>query len=130
VPQSQNSVINQTTGNSMIKKAVVLSVLLLSGCDTTYQSMGWDGGYQEQILAMDHYRLSYQGNATTQDSWVLQSWHRRASELCPAGYSVLSIHAPNTQSSEQAKEVFSNPLTRRNPEAVGEIKCNKQSLKN
>jgi len=110
----------------MIKKTVVLSALLLSGCDTRYQSMGWDGGYQEQVLATDHYRLSYQGNSTTQDVWVLQSWHRRASELCPAGYSVLSIHAPNTESSEQAKEVFSNPLTRRNPEAVGEIKCIKQ----
>jgi len=114
----------------MRKMAVVLSVFLLSGCDTTYQAMDWDGGYQEQTLDTGHYRLSYQGNSTTQDYWVLKSWHRRASELCPAGYSVLSIHAPNTESSEQAKEVFNNPLTRRNPEAAGEIKCNKQWLKN
>ncbi|NRA19765.1 MAG: hypothetical protein HRU05_04720 [Oceanospirillaceae bacterium] len=108
-----------------MKKLIILSLaVLLSGCDTVYQPLGWDGGYQEQQLRHGHYRLNYQGNSTTPDQWVLQSWHRRAAQLCPSGYAILAINIQQPLSSDATiKTLLNNPLSRRNPEVSGELKC-------
>lgn len=108
-----------------MKKIIIMGLAtLLSGCDTVYQPLGWDGGYQELPLQKGHFRLNYQGNSTTTDQWVLQSWHRRAAQLCPSGYKILAINITQPLSADNAaKTLLSNPLSRRNPEVSGELKC-------
>jgi len=108
---------------TMKKWLIGIGVLVTSGCDTTYQPMAWDGGYQDQQIAQGQYRLLYQGNSTTNNDWVLQNWHRRAAQLCPTGYQVLKIQKPDADSGTTTKEILSNPLTRRNPIVLGELKC-------
>jgi hypothetical protein len=106
-----------------LHKSTVILILgiLLTGCDTVYQAMSWDGGYESRQIANNHYWIKYTGNSTTQANWVLLSWQRRAQELCNNNYKVLKIEAPQTLSDNQP--IIQTPLNRHNPIVIGEILC-------
>lgn len=104
----------------MRKILVFISLALLSGCDTVYQPMGWDGGYEDKQLADKHYWIMYQGNSTTPDEWVQQSWQRRASELCAHGYKITKLQGILNH---QAADLTELALKKRNPVMTGEIQC-------
>ena len=110
--------------NSKIKKAAVISscALLLAGCDTVYQPMGWDGGYEDKQLADKHFWVKYQGNSTTEDQWVKESWQQRAKELCPTGFKIVKLQGIKNNAQ---KEIDLNKVIfkKRNPVIQGEIKC-------
>ena len=49
----------------LVIPTVILSLALLAGCATPYQRMGALGGYQEEQLAPDIYRVAFFGNGYT-----------------------------------------------------------------
>jgi hypothetical protein len=104
--------------------ALVSLLLLLAGCDTVYQPLGWDGGYEDKALTDDKYWIKYLGNTTTTDSWVRQSWNKRASELCAGPFNVLKINTktPNLEI-KQIAELVNTPLNRNNSTMEGVIEC-------
>jgi len=93
----------------------------LTGCDTVYQEMSWDGGYENHQLNEHHYWLKYTGNSTTPANWVLSSWHRRAKELCNTRYKTIKLEIPQVLHDSQT--ILQTPLNRHNPIVVGEILC-------
>lgn len=100
----------------------LLMLTLLSGCDTVYQPLQWDGGYTDKQLAAEHYWIKYLGNTTTSVTWVSRSWHRRAAQLCPNGYRQLKIKVTSVDTLEK-KPILETPLTRVNPTLEGEVIC-------
>lgn len=60
--------------------ACVLSVVL-AGCATAYQKVGYSGGFDEVRLSENMYRVSVQGNGYTSDERAYQIMLLRASEL-------------------------------------------------
>ncbi|MEH6444471.1 MAG: hypothetical protein V7784_11290 [Oceanospirillaceae bacterium] len=100
---------------------ILTLTLFLAGCDTVYQPLGWDGGYEDKALASDRYWIKYQGNATTSLTWVTQSWHKRAAQLCKNSYEVQLM---GRQAAHEApKELIDIPLNVDNPTVAGEIRC-------
>lgn len=55
--------------------------LLLAGCTTAYQPRGMTGGYEEQKLDEDMYRVSFYGNGNTPRAAVLKYFLYRCAEL-------------------------------------------------
>lgn len=49
----------------MRKFAIVLTVLVLAGCATTYQHQSFTGGYSETQLGDNVFQVSFRGNAYT-----------------------------------------------------------------
>ncbi|EPJ43659.1 MAG: hypothetical protein OFPII_40200 [Osedax symbiont Rs1] len=98
--------------------------ILLSGCDTVYQPLGWDGGYEEKKIAEQHYWLQYLGNSTTSREWVIASWHQRAAQLCDNRYTVLTINSiAAAEKLDSIEKIVSTPMNRKNPTLSGEIRC-------
>jgi hypothetical protein len=110
--------------SSKIKKAAVIisCTLLLAACDTAYQPMAWDGGYEDKSLGDKHFWLKYQGNSTTDDQWVKESWQRRASELCPTGFKIFKLMGI-AKSAQRETDLNKIIFKKRNPIIEGEIKC-------
>lgn len=66
-----------------------IALVLLAACGTPYQSMGWfRGGYEDKTLAPRQFLVRVEVNGYTSASTALEYAHRRARELCPAGYDV------------------------------------------
>ncbi|WP_445359588.1 CC0125/CC1285 family lipoprotein [Microbulbifer sp. ANSA005] len=73
---------------NMLKQILIpLFVLVLPACSTPYQPYGFGGGYKEEKVSDGKYKLLFSGNGLTSNEQVKELWHRRASELCPNGYS-------------------------------------------
>jgi hypothetical protein len=104
-----------------MRYSVFLSLLLLAGCDTVYQPLGWDGGYEDKPLPNHIHWIKYQGNSTTPDNWVLESWHKRAAQLCINGYQTTQINV--TTPSNKDNKILELPLQRQNPVVEGKIHC-------
>lgn len=67
-------------------------VLLLSGCATTYQPMGWRGGYADSYLGNDTYVVEFAGNGYTHHVDARNYALRRAQEVClEHGYSDFEV---------------------------------------
>ncbi|WP_045856500.1 CC0125/CC1285 family lipoprotein [Teredinibacter purpureus] len=90
-------------------------VLCLSGCATAYGKYGFSGGYKDKQLDDGSIEVSYQGNGTTSPETVELYWEKRAAELCPSGYDIVSKENGG-HSSYYPVQVF-HPLTE------GVIKC-------
>lgn len=64
-------------------------IVLLAACSTPYQSMGWlRGGYEQQHMSDRQWLVHVEVNGYTSSATALSHAHRRANELCPAGYDV------------------------------------------
>lgn len=64
-----------------MKAALILALLLLCGCATSYQSDGLTGGYTETQLTPDTFRVNFRGNAYTSSERALDMAMLRAAEL-------------------------------------------------
>ena len=71
-------------GSKMKKLIIFLSILILTGCSSTYGKYSWfsGDGYEEVRLGDGIYNLTYRGNGFTSNQQVLSLWNRRAKELC------------------------------------------------
>lgn len=58
-----------------------IAVVTLAGCATSYQSSGITGGFRDQHIAEDVYRVTYGGNGFATRETVQTYWLYRASEL-------------------------------------------------
>lgn len=66
-------------------------VVLVGSCQTPYQQMGWGGyGYKDEAVGPGRYVVTVKVNSSTERGTALEYVHRRAGELCPAGYDVVS----------------------------------------
>lgn len=70
--------------------SLVLISFVLSGCATPYQAHTWSGGYKDKKVGENHYLVEYYGNGTTSVTMLKEFWNRRATEVCPNGYDVLT----------------------------------------
>lgn len=76
--------------------AGLLAILLLAGCQTGYQPRGATGGYEEQKLDEDMYRVSFYGNGNTPRGAVLKYFLYRCAELTlERGYAYFELYAPD-----------------------------------
>lgn len=98
-------------------------LVLLTGCDTVYQPLGWDGGYEDKPLGQARHWIKYQGNATTRHTWVTQSWHQRAAQLCINGYEVTEIE--RSVADPTKPNILKQPFKRENPVTEGQVQCTK-----
>lgn len=65
-----------------MKNIIFLSLLIsLSGCATSYQKMGYTGGYSEMIVGDAVYAVSFSGNGYTREDRVEKLLLRRCAEL-------------------------------------------------
>jgi S1-C subfamily serine protease len=68
-------------------------VVVIAGCATKYQPMGFTGGYTDQSLGDNVYLIQVNVNAYTSAATAYRYFHRRAQELCQSkgfsGYRVL-----------------------------------------
>ena len=74
----------------------VVVVLLLASCATPYQKHGFRGGYADMQTAADTHFISVDVNGYTSMSTAELYLQRRALELCPAGFDVVSGSADNS----------------------------------
>lgn len=69
--------------------------LLLAGCQTAYQPRGMTGGYEEQKLDEDMYRVSFHGNGNTPRGAVLKYFLYRCAELTlERGFAYFELYSP------------------------------------
>lgn len=74
-----------------MKKVTILMLLAtLVGCATGYQKYTWSGGYKDEKIGDNHFKVEYYGNGTTSRETVSAFWEKRAFELCPSGYDIVS----------------------------------------
>jgi hypothetical protein len=67
----------------------VVAVAIVAACGTPYQSMGWyRGGYEDTHMGGRQHLVHVEVNGYTSSATALAYAHRRAREICPAGYDV------------------------------------------
>jgi hypothetical protein len=93
--------------------------IVLVGCATGYQKHTWSGGFKDKKIDENHYMVEYYGNGTTSRETVEDFWQKRASELCPSGFSIVeSITGANDGG------IFVGPaVSIKHPWKKSEIKC-------
>lgn len=67
----------------MKNSLVIISafVFLITGCATGYQPKSWNGGYSDMRLGNDIYKVSFQGNESTDSETVYNYYLRRCADL-------------------------------------------------
>ena len=114
-------------GVGIKKLSIAVLVALLMGCATPYQSRGLSGGYKDKETSPGVFELSFIGNGVTSFSKVEEYWHRRAAELCPNGYVVLSMDDTSGSATTSAAVGSTYvPVSVSYPQMHGIILCNKQ----
>lgn len=81
----------------MQKRLSVLIGIMLCACTSSYQPLNKGGangfGYQEILMSKDNeptrYLLTYKGHSGDIKSVITEYWHKRATQLCVNGYSVI-----------------------------------------
>ena len=99
----------------------IFALLILAGCATPYQEKGLMGGYTDFETQPGVYYVSFQGNPALHKEGTVRYWHRRADEICPNGYKIVS------QSSESEVIILPNPNfinIVNKPRVEGYITCN------
>ena len=70
---------------------LALSTWSFLACATPYQPKDSNGGYTDYEAQPGVIHVYFEGNGFTSSQVVYHYWHRRAFELCPGGYDMLSI---------------------------------------
>jgi hypothetical protein len=71
---------------------VMISAAILAGCATSYQPMGWNGGYEETRLDKNVFLVSFRGNQHTSMQQAQDFAFLRAADLAlESGYQYLAI---------------------------------------
>lgn len=69
-----------------MRAMLVAAAVLLSGCPTPYQRMGFRGGVAESPLGGGRWMIRVEVNSYTSRSTAVEYTYRRAAELCPHGF--------------------------------------------
>ncbi len=94
---------------------LILSILLLSGCSTSYQKKGFNGGYEEMRLNSNAYLVQYKSNALTHQSTNYKHALRRAAELTRQnGYNYFKIVNVSDTTSQYTTPVTSTTMINEN----------------
>lgn len=81
----------------MKKLAILLVILITSGCATTYQAQGWTGGFTETQLGTNVYTVRFKGNGYTSSSKASDFALLRCAELTlENGYKYFTIIDSNS----------------------------------
>lgn len=79
---------------------VVFTLVLLTGCATPYGSAGLTGGYSEEQLSENSYRVKFKGNGYTSSDKVWNYWMYRCAELTKLkGFSYYHVTVEKKQAS-------------------------------
>lgn len=73
-------------------------VVLLGGCQTPYQTMGFTGGVEATPLGNGAYVVHSMVNGYTSQGIAVEHAYRRASELCPQGFQLADSATSSTSS--------------------------------
>lgn len=65
----------------MIKFFLISTLTIISSCATSYQPMGFSGGYADEQLNKNLYQVRFQGNGYTSSNYVREMFLRRCAEL-------------------------------------------------
>src|SRR5262245_62531911 len=93
-----------------MRKAILITLLLLTvGCTTPYQSEGWTGGYKDEKLGENLWRVSFLGNANRTDVYTWNAAMYRAAEIAQReGYRYFQVTQPSTEVFSRAYVNFTN----------------------
>jgi hypothetical protein len=100
----------------MMHKAVLITMLLLLGaaCTTPYQSDGWTGGYKDEKLGDNQWRVSFLGNANRDAAFTWNAAMYRAAEIAQReGYRYFQVTFPSTEVFSRAYVNFTNLVSYR-----------------
>lgn len=97
---------------SMRTVMLLLGLVALLASSTPYQAKGFRGGVSERYLGPGRWFVSVEVNAYTSRSTAMEYFHRRAYELCPAGYDMVDRDA-NTRYTNSGDK----------PEVSGVVEC-------
>lgn len=61
--------------------ALLMSLIILSGCSTGYHPAGLNGGFADMALSADTYKVSFRGNGLSSQDHVQSYLLRRCAEL-------------------------------------------------
>ena len=99
----------------MLRKGILMALLLsVAACSTPYQSSGWTGGYQDERLGPDSWRVSFLGNANRDSAFVMNSAMYRAAEIAKGeGYPWFQVMLASTAVASRAYVNFTNLVSYR-----------------
>jgi hypothetical protein len=101
-----------------------LALLVLVGCATPYQHMGFGGGYEERELTHGHWIVHVRVNGHTSADTAFEYLQRRALEICQQeGFSDYTID--NSQQSERTSAYRSgeNIYVVQKPDVSASVRC-------
>src|SRR5688500_14754594 len=88
-----------------VAASVLALGLALAGCASPYGPQGLTGGFREQQLAPNSYRVTYNGNGHTQEEQVVNYWLYRCAELTiQNGYSYFGMVPESGRPSSSADD--------------------------
>ncbi|WP_299179245.1 hypothetical protein [uncultured Neptuniibacter sp.] len=103
--------------------ALMLTGLLLQGCDSSYHPYNGDSGFKFTPLATDQFEIIYVGNPESKQSDVEQQWHHTARELCRGG----SYHSEMMQGGVESTHLIWGgeliPKEDQRYRVAGQIRC-------
>lgn len=85
--------------NMLLRTIAMVLVLALAGCATPYAANGLTGGYRNEQLNANTWRVSFQGNGFTSSDMVWNYWLYRCAELTRQSGFDLFIIRPNAKTS-------------------------------
>ena len=90
--------------------ALLMALLLASAaCSTPYQPDGWTGGYKDERLGPNTWRVSFQGNPNRDATFVMNAAMYRAAEIAKReGHGYFQVTLASTVVTHRAYVNFTN----------------------
>ena len=79
---------------------MIWAVVMTTACATGYHPMSFTGGYEEHALGGGVTSVHVRVNGYSTDGAALEYAYRRAAEVCPGGYDVVSQEAARDNSNK------------------------------
>lgn len=70
---------------------IVLSSLLLAGCDNSYHTFDGKTGYQVSTIGTEKYKIAFYGHPHHSVKDIQQLWQHAAREVCRGSYSLQAL---------------------------------------